>query len=1461
MRTSKFPKKIKRVFIIFTLIIASIMGVNILSFIGQDEVKAAGTLTESDDKKYSYLAYSDVDDKENPTYEGYLFAGWYTSTECTTEENALEKGTEPNESCYAKFVKEDTLRVLAQATAGEVTNTNVNSYKGKYILRLVSSVDSLDYRNVGFRVSYQKSNGEMSNSVIYRTKDVFTRIVSSVGDAKKDNTTTVIDTYSYSPKAVCTKSEYFITGKITLDASNAERTIATNFKVEAFWETLDGTSVYGESRWVSWNDSTSDNSFNLHLDNTITDVENATTTIKTTLNLGSITVPDTITNYYGPIYGYREATLNVDAVYYITGTTNTANGGISSGTIDTRTEEAITGKAAASSTGLNFQFADTETEKAVWATVDNSTPILAAFKEGPSNTWYDISWYDESYTEYTLYDKEDLYGFAKLAETTSFADKTIYLGADIVMNEEDASTLDETKKPTYSWIPIGKKLNATGVNSFKGTFDGQGYSISGIYVNETREIYNGLFARVENAVIKNLKLQNSFFYSEKNEMGSIVGRSLGMGMDSVEITDDVYVVVNTTSDSSRLGGMVGYSYSGYTTMNNCEFAGTVINQNNANRDIGGLLGVAGTANVTLSNCLVTGTIDASNNNTYANPRIGGLVGWNYKSTLNIKYSVFCGEGKVGTYTSNEEEKSAKFYAYLGLNGNNDTTPTTVFTDLYYEKADDLTYKYTGSVTGNSTLFPEDKSTVDYTNSLLATGYWSVNAETYYPELISSNNTIEMVADKTWYNENETNLTISTRNQLYGFMELAAEGKTFANQTVTLANDIIINSGVADDWGSFAPVYTWIPIGLGLDGTTGKTTFAGTFDGNNHTISGLYHDRSTVNIGGLFRVSSGTIQNLNLENSYFKAKGYIGAVVGQSNGGTLTNVTVGSDVTVESVSGTVGGMIGYNNSDTTLNQCTVEAATITSGGNNTGGLVGNSVAGLNLSQCYVDANTTITSSAYQVGGIIGLCSGNTVLTQCWNAASVIGTKSGDVYVSIGGMIGSIGEDNKTTQGVTMSDCLNTGRIVCDNAKYPRAGGIVGHMNNKEKTVSMERVLNSGAISVSSEQDGYYGSIFGRMNANTTLNISQVYACDGVTKTDSGSSLRIGYKKGGTIVGTLGTAIMDDMAEDGALTVFADLFGNTPWVHVANSTPTLDVTWANDGRYLSSMLEASRDTEEKTLTAVVDAGKTLTITDVSEQNLLPQGGWTDDNGYHYQAFKNDDKVYIAKFDNNGALQKPVSNPMTLYHANDVTYNADKGYFVVCHSSGDFQGISIVTESEGVFTAERNDMSTIEAADGSKSYEVGSVFSLDYDSVNKRYAVGLGSGQGWIILNDEFKAISDIMPTAAFTATTAACGSTCTRTTCAGGCTSKSYNTQGMACDSNYVYFVLHKGCAHGECNGTREQNTIAVYDWSGNFVSWINLGTGDYEPENISIVKGDIYFVAWKGGISRNEATLYKISKLQ
>ena len=96
--------------------------------------------------------------------------------------------------------------------------------------------------------------------------------------------------------------------------------------------------------------------------------------------------------------------------------------------------------------------------------------------------------------------------------------------------------------------------------------------------------------------------------------------------------------------------------------------------------------------------------------------------------------------------------------------------------------------------------------------------------------VSAENT-PVTADKSWYNDSQTEFTLTTPAQLLGFAELINEATTFEGKTVKLGNDITMNEGFDGNKPTDATNLVEYP--------SVKGEFHGTFDGQNHAIIGLY----------------------------------------------------------------------------------------------------------------------------------------------------------------------------------------------------------------------------------------------------------------------------------------------------------------------------------------------------------------------------------------------------------------------------------------------------------------------------------------------------------------------------------------------------------------------------------------------------------------------------------------------
>ena len=122
--------------------------------------------------------------------------------------------------------------------------------------------------------------------------------------------------------------------------------------------------------------------------------------------------------------------------------------------------------------------------------------------------------------------------------------------------------------------------------------------------------------------------------------------------------------------------------------------------------------------------------------------------------------------------------------------------------------------------------------------------------------------------------------ISNSSQLFWFAKQVNSGNKGINAVLT--EDIVVNKNVLNADGTLKTSLTnlikWTPIG------NESNKYTGTFDGQNHTISGLYFNNENISNVGLFGYNdSSTIKNVGIIDSYFKGFNRVGGVCGNNNG--------------------------------------------------------------------------------------------------------------------------------------------------------------------------------------------------------------------------------------------------------------------------------------------------------------------------------------------------------------------------------------------------------------------------------------------------------------------------------------------------------------------------------------------------------------------------------------------------
>ena len=233
--------------------------------------------------------------------------------------------------------------------------------------------------------------------------------------------------------------------------------------------------------------------------------------------------------------------------------------------------------------------------------------------------------------------------------------------------------------------------------------------------------------------------------------------------------------------------------------------------------------------------------------------------------------------------------------------------------------------------------------------------------------------------------------------------------------------------------------SWTPIGNRLN------KYTGTFDGKNHTISGLYFNNTSTDYVGLFgyvRVG-GSVSNVGVEDSYFKGNDYVGGVCGFYSGDRLTNCYNTGTVSGSSY---VGGVCGESFSIPITNCYNTGAV---SGSSVVGGVCGFNNGG-RLTNCYSTGEVTATGVDAYVGGVCGRSGGE--ITNCYYDSDVysgnaVGYNSGTVSENVLGKTTAKFNSGEVayllSQGCTIYDTTYDGSIwgqdLSTTDSYPVLGG--------------------------------------------------------------------------------------------------------------------------------------------------------------------------------------------------------------------------------------------------------------------------------------------------------------------------------------------------------------------------------------------------------------------------------------
>jgi hypothetical protein len=212
---------------------------------------------------------------------------------------------------------------------------------------------------------------------------------------------------------------------------------------------------------------------------------------------------------------------------------------------------------------------------------------------------------------------------------------------------------------------------------------------------------------------------------------------------------------------------------------------------------------------------------------------------------------------------------------------------------------------------------------------------------------------------------------------------------------------------------------WEPIGTSI------APFKGSFDGQDHTIMGLFIHRPSESNVGLFSsvAEGGVVQNVRVVDVAVTGHWYVGGLVGE-NTGTVSNSYSSGSVTGDN---SVGGLVGDNTGTVSNSYSTGGSVT---GDDRVGGLVGDNTG--TVSNSHFRGNVISKEGSY-IGGLVGINDVGTV-SNSYSAGNVSGDEN------VGGLVGG-------NEKGTVSDSYSTSSVTGKGG----VGGLVGR-NDDKATVS-------------------------------------------------------------------------------------------------------------------------------------------------------------------------------------------------------------------------------------------------------------------------------------------------------------------------------------------------------------------------------------------------------------------------
>lgn len=660
--------------------------------------------------------------------------------------------------------------------------------------------------------------------------------------------------------------------------------------------------------------------------------------------------------------------------------------------------------------------------------IEGEAPMLVADEASPFNGYYAFS-----KAGHLVWLHNQVQAYDAVTNSSPIESIKCYLANDISLKAVCHPADAANNVAEANWNPIG------GENPFKGIFDGNGHTVSDLYINSSGSNL-GLFGYVDGAEIKNVTVQGNVtgFYEEGNEQsGQYVGLVLGVGTTKSKLEN--CESRGSVTGCGYVGGIAGLVPRGTITL--CTNRATVTGLGQSGKYIGGIVGYG----KGLSFCANYADITAEGSS------VGGLVGYVFPDINNEGMSNCMNVGNVkgkenvgglagecfapqntNNYSSGRVEATNQYAGLLvGKYGND---PSKAFANTYYVEEGLVVENGTataGKYYGDGTISASAQAVhqADVASGKLASLLASVNST--WGQDLEQENTYPVLNGKTVYfsgsklcnghllseaytNDQTKETATPAHSQEYedgGFCTVCHEsrelhGKGTANDPYLISNvaqleylrdqsnlgngQITAHAKLVNDIDlAYASASSWIPVSK-------SNAFAGTFDGNGHCIKNLYSSFYQGGYVGLFGyVNGATIKNLTVEGVIESSCSNQGMIAGQSVGANFYNCVAKGRINTSGSADYVGGITGWvtrNSPSIPVVRSCASYVDIVSTGTFAGGIIGKSNHSIIMEACANYGNVT---GKVNVGGLMGYTDpqSDSHITNCYvGSCEVRGTGS-------------------------------------------------------------------------------------------------------------------------------------------------------------------------------------------------------------------------------------------------------------------------------------------------------------------------------------------------------------------------------------------------------------------------------------------------------------------------------------